>query len=247
MPQPAPIPEGGASNNYPQKLYALSLGASKVGKHAEAHQLLCVGLQHAADPELRSIMLFARSMTRARLSRYSEALQDADSLMRIRPAWSKAHECRGVALHGLGLDDAAFAAYKTCLKLDPANDSAILVFQEREKSRGGQAAAGQLPASLGFADVPAFPGLTPVEALPPLPPPSQPRFSPGGTHQNDAEQRLDRTDFREKDGVSSGSKLPAAAAASPREAKTEDVSCGVQPYEDENFLLASQQEQQLRR
>lgn len=126
-----------SANQDPAWLYNWSRQQSLKGNDEEAHRFLCLGLERAREPEMRSAILFARSVTLARLNRWDEALQDADDLLVMRPKWSRSFECRGAALEGLGLNAAAFAAYETAYKLDPNNQAAKFVVEQRDKARRG--------------------------------------------------------------------------------------------------------------
>ena len=233
-----------AANDYPEKLYSHSLSASRAGKDAEAHQLLCVGLQHVREPRLRSVMLFARCMTRARLCRWNEALQDADSLIRIRPSWSQSKEALGCALHGLGLDAAAFAAYESALELDPDNEAAILVLKERDRMRAEVRARALAQGNESLW--PGFPALADPEAIPPLPPHlvGQEDMHAGTAGRGQDEVMNKTAQHGEGSGIRQQGRRDGVDAAQEQDSATPaDQRC----WEEKNFFLAAQDEKELRR
>jgi len=78
-------------------------------------------LEQARNTDLRSAILFNRSVALARLLRWEESLQDANVCVRINPNWPRGPECQGTALEGLGRLHEALAAFETARTLDPEN------------------------------------------------------------------------------------------------------------------------------
>jgi len=65
-----------------------------------------------------------RSAAYASLKRYTEALADAEQCIKLKPEFAKGFGRKGAALHGMGREQAAIAAYDDGLKVDA--DSAAL-------------------------------------------------------------------------------------------------------------------------
>nr|KAG5687268.1 hypothetical protein BaRGS_010255 [Batillaria attramentaria] len=64
-------------------------------------------------------LLFSnRAHAYASLEEYSAALEDAESVVKLRPDWPKGFYRKGVALYGLGLYEDAVIAFMQCLALD---------------------------------------------------------------------------------------------------------------------------------
>jgi len=79
------------------------------------------GLADDCGTELRAVLLSNRSSAFAHLERWKEALNDAESCLRVRPEWSRSHACYGAALEGIGRNAEALAAFKRASQLDPDN------------------------------------------------------------------------------------------------------------------------------
>jgi stress-induced-phosphoprotein 1 len=62
-----------------------------------------------------------RSACLSSLSRYDEALADANKCIELKPDFAKAYSRKGAALHGAGKLQEATAAYEDGLKIDPNN------------------------------------------------------------------------------------------------------------------------------
>jgi tetratricopeptide (TPR) repeat protein len=85
---------------------------------------VCTAQRSIVPVELHS----NRSAVLVALTRYDEALEDADRAIATRPEWPKGHSRRGNALHAMcktGVDrwNDARAAYGRALQLDPNNDT----------------------------------------------------------------------------------------------------------------------------
>lgn len=85
----------------------------------------------AAQAEPDNHVLYSnRCACYAALQRYTEALEDADKCIAIKPDWAKGYVRRGAALHGLRRYDDATAAYEKGLLVDPANTGCLEGLQD---------------------------------------------------------------------------------------------------------------------
>ena len=85
---------------------------------AFSHAIGCYKKLQVAPP---AALLSNRSAAYAGLHMYAEALNDAESCIRVNPQWSKGYSRRGNALQGLGRIHEAIDAYQRSLKFDPSN------------------------------------------------------------------------------------------------------------------------------
>jgi len=74
----------------------------------------------SVDPS-NHVLYSNRSASYASLSKFEEALTDAQKVVDLKPEWPKGHSRVGAALHGLRRWKDAIAAYEAGLKLDPSN------------------------------------------------------------------------------------------------------------------------------
>jgi len=62
-----------------------------------------------------------RSACYYNMNQLSEAIQDAEECIKIKPDWGKGYQRKAMALHGMGEFDEAIDMYETGLKYDPQN------------------------------------------------------------------------------------------------------------------------------
>ena len=110
-----------------KRLFGLGSQAVKAGDYDSAHAQFSEALGSASSVELKSALLVSRSGALGNLSRWSEALADAEACRQIRPSWSRTFECKAAALGGLGRKAEAemctrLAAALASLKQDPKNE-----------------------------------------------------------------------------------------------------------------------------
>ena len=102
----------------------------RAGEREEALKLFTEAIALCdAPPKLPvPIQIYSnRSAVFALLTRYEEALQDADATVQLNPTWARGHSRRGNALHALCRDganrwDDARMAYERALELEPGNE-----------------------------------------------------------------------------------------------------------------------------
>ena len=63
-----------------------------------------------------------RSAAYAALHKWEEALEDANSAIKLKPDWAKAYTRKGLALYNLNRAEDALTAYKKAAALDPKSD-----------------------------------------------------------------------------------------------------------------------------
>ncbi len=108
-------------------LFALGSQATNDGNYGGAYAQFSEALEKASSVELKSAVLISRSRALGAMSRWAEALADAEECRKIRPSWSRAFEYKSAALNGLGLGAEAeickrLAAALASLKQDPKNE-----------------------------------------------------------------------------------------------------------------------------
>jgi stress-induced-phosphoprotein 1 len=108
-------------------LFALGSQAAKDSNYGVAYAQFSEALENASSVELKSAVLISRSRTLGALSRWGEALADAEECRKIRPSWSRAFEYKAAALAGLGRAAEAeicnrLAAALASLKQDPKSE-----------------------------------------------------------------------------------------------------------------------------
>ena len=81
-----------------------------------------------------------RSAAYATLARFKEALEDADEVVRLKPAWVKGHTRRGAALSGLKKHEEARKAYLKACDFDPGNTQARELMEAEAKAAATAAA-----------------------------------------------------------------------------------------------------------
>ena len=91
------------------------------GMTEEAVRLYTLAIRE--DP-FSEVYFSNRSAAYATLARFKEALEDADEVVRLKPAWVKGHTRRGAALSGLKKHEEARKAYLKACEFDPANTQA---------------------------------------------------------------------------------------------------------------------------
>jgi stress-induced-phosphoprotein 1 len=105
---------------------ALAEEAKKKGNEASAkgdHQTAIVHYTEALkhDPD-NHILYSNRSAAYCTRGEYEKALEDAINTTTLQPSWGKGYSRLGAACHGLHQWDKAAEAYRTAVKLEPAND-----------------------------------------------------------------------------------------------------------------------------
>ncbi|XP_071499371.1 LON peptidase N-terminal domain and RING finger protein 1-like [Diadema antillarum] len=93
----------------------------KLGRHAEALEKYTLAIRTAPGDHL---CLSNRSHAYATQAKFTEALQDAVKVCKMRPNWAKGFYRKGSALVGLNRNEEAMAAFLQCLTLDPSIHSA---------------------------------------------------------------------------------------------------------------------------
>ena len=107
------------------------------GMTEEAVRLYTLAIRE--DP-FSEVYFSNRSAAYATLARFKEALEDADEVVRLKPAWVKGHTRRGAALSGLKKHEEARKAYLKACEFDPANTQARELM-EAEAAAAAAAAA----------------------------------------------------------------------------------------------------------
>jgi len=117
-------------------LCALGSQMAKDGDYGGAYAQFSEALQNASSVELKSAILISRSYALGALSRWAEALADAEECRKIRPSWSRAFEYKSAALNGLGRAAEAevckrLATALASLKMDPKSEVSDFGFPPR--------------------------------------------------------------------------------------------------------------------
>eukprot|EP00920_Eleutheroschizon_duboscqi_P003910 GHVT01009069.1.p1 GENE.GHVT01009069.1~~GHVT01009069.1.p1 ORF type:complete len:616 (+),score=168.85 GHVT01009069.1:50-1849(+) len=114
------------------------------GEYAAAADLFsqAIEAQRAEGGEALAVLLSNRSGAYAALEKLSEALQDAEEAIKIRPGWAKAFGRKGLALFRLGRLSEALAAYDAGLALEPTN-AALLEGQQQVQVAAVAEASGK--------------------------------------------------------------------------------------------------------
>ena len=105
------------------------------GMYDEAVRLYTLAVRE--DP-FNEVYFSNRSAAFVALKQFKEALDDADEVVRIKPAWVKGHTRRGAALSGMKKHEEARKAYAKACDLEPANAQ---VRQQMEAEAKAAAAA----------------------------------------------------------------------------------------------------------
>jgi len=92
--------------------------ALQAGQHEEAVRLYTLAVRE--DP-FCEVYFSNRSAAFVALKQFKEALDDADEVVRLKPAWVKGHTRRGAALSGMKKHEEARKAYAKACDLEPAN------------------------------------------------------------------------------------------------------------------------------
>ena len=107
-----------------------------------------------AAESAEAVLLSNRSAAHAKLYQYHAALDDAESAVKLRPRWGKAHGRVGAAFLGLGDLGAAEAAYREGLRHEPSEqlDKGLEeVLNRKEQKEKAAAAAGPSLGSVSSA------------------------------------------------------------------------------------------------
>ena len=107
------------------------------GMTEEAVRLYTLAIRE--DP-FSEVYFSNRSAAYATLARFKEALEDADEVVRLKPAWVKGHTRRGAALSGLKKHEEARKAYLKACEFDPANTQARELMEAEAKAATAAAA-----------------------------------------------------------------------------------------------------------
>lgn len=132
------------------------------------------GLLDGCSVELRAVLLSNRSSAFAHLERWQEALDDAESCLRVHPEWSRSHACHGAALEGVGRTAEALAAFQRASQLDPENLELTSIVNELQQMEAA-GSANMDPVLTSTADFVAHGSHVPGEEAKPL---SNPGASP---------------------------------------------------------------------
>jgi len=73
-----------------------------------------------------------RSAALASCKRFTEALEDAEKTVELKPDWPKGYSRLGLACMGLSQEDKAYKAYKKGLELDPSNENMAAGMKDAE-------------------------------------------------------------------------------------------------------------------
>ena len=107
-----------------EELQQAGNAAFRAGEHAKAYQFFSEAIETTDTPNAN--LHANRSAVLCALMRFEEAIEDADTAVKIKPDWGRGHSRRGNALHAMckrGDDrwNEARLAYQTALKIDPEN------------------------------------------------------------------------------------------------------------------------------
>ncbi|XP_058798627.1 stress-induced-phosphoprotein 1 [Phymastichus coffea] len=80
-----------------------------------------------------------RSAAYAKAGKYSQALEDAEKTVSLKPDWAKGYSRKGSALAYLGRTEDAIEAYQNGLVLDPTNEQLKKGLEEVKAQRGSRA------------------------------------------------------------------------------------------------------------
>eukprot|EP00320_Phaeocystis_rex_P003190 CAMPEP_0119088992 /NCGR_PEP_ID=MMETSP1178-20130426/147437_1 /TAXON_ID=33656 /ORGANISM="unid sp, Strain CCMP2000" /LENGTH=281 /DNA_ID=CAMNT_0007072309 /DNA_START=9 /DNA_END=854 /DNA_ORIENTATION=- len=125
------------SNAQAERYKAQGNQALAGGMTEEAVRLYTLAIRE--DP-YSEVYFSNRSAAYATLARFKEALDDADEVVRLKPAWVKGHTRRGAALSGLKKHEEARKAYLKALEVEPSNAQAREMM-EAEAEQAKKAAA----------------------------------------------------------------------------------------------------------
>ena len=119
------------SNEQAERYKAQGNTALAGGMTEEAVRLYTLAVRE--DP-FCEVYFSNRSAANATLARFKEALEDADEVVRLKPAWVKGHTRRGAALSGLKKHEEARKAYLKACDFDPGNAQARELMEAEAKS-----------------------------------------------------------------------------------------------------------------
>ena len=125
------------SNEQAERYKAQGNTALAGGMTEEAVRLYTLAVRE--DP-FCEVYFSNRSAANATLARFKEALEDADEVVRLKPAWVKGHTRRGAALSGLKKHEEARKAYLKACDFDPGNAQARELMEAEAKSAATAAA-----------------------------------------------------------------------------------------------------------
>ena len=107
------------------------------GMNEEAVRLYTLAVRE--DP-FSEVYFSNRSAAYASLKRFKEALDDADEVVRLKPAWVKGHTRRGAALSGLKKHEEARKAYIKACDFEPGNSQTRELMEAEAKKAATTAA-----------------------------------------------------------------------------------------------------------